>query len=167
MMSDAYFAARVVECGDCLRWIGSITRGGIGHPTMRLAGGKQVLVRRQVWEQANGPIPPGKIIRCRCETPLCVALEHLRLTTYRELALQLGALGVMSGPVRSARIAAVKRAGKQAKMSQDEARAIRASDESSPILSRRYGVSVSHICRIKRGDVRREFAGNVWAGLGA
>jgi hypothetical protein len=49
-----------------------------------------------------------------CETPLCVELGHLTLSTYRKVALEMSRQGLMSGPVRSARIAAAKRAGKQA-----------------------------------------------------
>jgi hypothetical protein len=157
-----YIASRVLEDGDCLRWTGTVCNG---HPAGALFGKRCVLIRRVVWEQANGPIPPGKVIRCTCETPLCIALEHLKLSTYRQIGKECGAKGLMSGIVRSAKIAHAKRAGKQAKMTQEDARAIRASDESSPILAQRYGVTVSQICRIKNNQVRREYVGNVWAGL--
>lgn len=159
MTLDDYVRDRTVEDGGCLRWVGYCYNG---HPGGTIDG-RKVLIRRELWAAKNGPIPPGKIICCTCETPLCV--EHLELSSYARLAKRLGALGVMSGPIRSARIAAAKRAGKQARITQDEARTIRVSDETSTVLAGRYGLSVATICRIKRGELRREFTGNVWAGL--
>lgn len=157
----ATIADRVVEDGDCLRWTGSCVNG---HPYIRLSG-RSMLVRRALWESERGPIPAGRILRCTCGLQRCINLDHAKLTTYRAVGKELGALGVMSGPVRSARIAAVKRAGKQAKISQQQAREIRHSDESSTVLAARYGLSVSTVCRIRNGQMRREFAGNPFAGL--
>lgn len=161
MNLQAYVDARVVEDGDCLRWRGYSYNG---HPGGTLAG-RKMLIRRELWAQAHGPIPPGKIIRCMCGTPLCVTIAHCELTTYRRIAKADGALGLMSGAVRSARIAATKRAGPQSKISQDEARAIFVSDETLSALAQQYGISTSTASRIKRGQMRREFVGNVWAGL--
>lgn len=157
----AYVAPRVQEDGDCLRWLGYCFNG---HPAGTVDG-RKVLIRRELWAAKHGPIPKGRIIRCTCETPLCV--EHIEATTYQAVAKELGALGVMSGPVRSARIAAVKRASAQAKITQDDARAIRSSAEPERVLSERYGLSMCVVGRIRRSETRREFVGNVWAGLGA
>ena len=159
----AYIAARVVDDGGCLRWTGAVA--AYSHPTMRLPDGKQALIRRLVVEMDSGPIPAGKIVRCTCETPRCVARGCLVVTTFRRVALECGANGLMSGPVRSARIAATKRKGRQAKIGQDDARAIRASDEPGTVLAQRYGISASTVSKIRAGKVRREFAGNPWAAL--
>jgi hypothetical protein len=152
-------AGVVVEDVDCLRWAGACVANG--HPVT----GRSTLVRRLVWAELNGPIPPGKIIRCTCETPKCVAPEHLELTTYKKLSTELGALGVMSGPVRSARIAAVKRAGKQAKVSQDDVRAIRESDEPGTVLAARHGISESTVSKYRLHHCRKEFSANPWSQL--
>lgn len=156
-----YVAARVREDGGCLRWRGYSCNG---HPGGTIDGWR-FLVRRALYEEQRGPIPKGKVIRCTCETPDCINTEHFKLTTYKAVALECGALGLMSGQVRSARIAAVKRAGAQAKITQDDARAIRASDEPLAIVARRYGITPSTASRIRRGTVRREFVGNPFAGL--
>lgn len=153
-----HYAARIREDGDCLRWLGSCCNG---HPAVRIDG-KTVLVRRVLMQPG-----PGKIARCTCGTDDCINPEHLTVTTYRAVAKQLGALGVMSGPVRSARIAAVKRAGKQARITQETARAIRDSDETGRVLAARYGIAEATVSKIRLGQVRREFAGNPWRGLGA
>lgn len=157
----SYVRARIVDDAGCWRWIGSVCNG---HPTGTVAG-RKLLIRRAMIEAERGTIPPGHIVRCTCETRLCVHPAHLRMTTYREVARECGALGLMSGPVRSARIAATKRAGPQARITQEDARAIRASSESLTVLARRYGVSVGFVSQVRRGAVRREFAGNPWAGL--
>jgi hypothetical protein len=154
-------SGRYVEDGDCLRWIAACCNG---HPSMRV-NGKSTLVRRVLWERKHGAIPAGHIVRCTCETPRCINVDHCEVTTYRKLGKQLGALGVMSGWVRSAKIAAVKRASQQARISQEDARAIRNSDEKLSVLAARYGISESTASRIKLGRVRREFDGNVWQGL--
>lgn len=165
-MSDklhAYVQARVIEDGDCLRWTGYCYNGHLGGTIDR----RKVLIRRELYVAAKGPIPKGKILRCICETPLCVNVGHVVPTTYKAVAKECGALGLMSGPVRSARIAAAKRAGAQAKISQEDARAIRASDEPLSVLAARYRLTESTCSKIRRGQVRREFTGNPWAGLAA
>lgn len=155
-------AYRIVEEGDCLLWQGACA-GKAKHPSIN-----RQLVRRVLWEMQHGPIPAGKIVRCTCETPRCINVAHCELMTMQKLTKQLGARGgIMSDPLRSAKIAAVKRAGKQAKITQDDARRIRASDERCEDLAQRFGLALSTVARIKRGEVRREFAGNPWQGLGA
>lgn len=156
-----YVGARTAEDGDCLRWTGTLYNGHPGGTLDR----KKILIRRALYERANGPIPAGKIIRCTCNTPLCVQLKHCKLTTYRDVAKECGALGLMSGPVRSARIAATKRAGTQAKISQDDARAIRASEEPQIVLAERYHIAQATVSKIRLWQVRREFVGNPWTGL--
>ncbi len=158
----AYVADRVIEDGDCLRWIGTTYNG---HPGGTLDK-KKVLIRRAMYEAKYGPIPKGRVIRCTCETPLCVAEEHFNLSTYKAIAKECGALGLMSGPVRSARIAAVKRAGTQAKILQEDALTIFSSNEKGSVLALRYGISESTVSKIKRGQMRREFVGNPWVALG-
>ena len=158
---SAYIAARTVDDGGCLRWIGA---AGNGHPSMRVDG-RQVLTRRVIVELDSGPIARGKIVRCTCETPLCVAREHLIVTTYRAVATECGRRGLMSGPVRGARIAASKRCSEKAKLTAEAVREIRASTSTGVALARRYKVSESTVSRIRLGRMWREFVGNPWAGL--
>ena len=158
---NEYVDARSTEDGDCLRWTGTVYNG---HPGGTIDG-KKVLIRRELYEAKHGPIPKGRVIRCTCTTPLCVEEEHFQLSTYKAIAKACGALGLMSGPVRSARIAATKRASTQAKITQEAARAIRSSDETGAVLAKRHNLSEATISKIRNHQVRREFAGNPWAGL--
>lgn len=155
----AYIQARVTDDGDCWRWNGCASNR---HPSCRIDG-RQVMVRRAVWQSLYGAIPAGMIIRCTCETALCVNPEHLALTTHKAVAIECGALGLMSGPVRSARIAATKRAGKQAKITQQQAREIRESNELGTVLAVRYGIEQATVSKIRLGKVRRDFGAALWA----
>jgi hypothetical protein len=161
---------RITEDGDCLRWTGGVV-GKRAHPYVSVWSPKRkcLLVRRLVWEEARGPIPAGKIVHCTCNTPQCVSLEHLEITTFAKLAKQLGALGVMSGPVRSAKIAAAHRARHPlTKCTQEQVREIRTSDAPGNVLAARYGVSEATISKYRLNHCRREFgAANPFQGLGA
>lgn len=154
--------SNVREDGDCLVWLGACANG---HPAHSV-NGRAALVRRTLWEATHGPIEPGRIIRCTCGTPKCVNPDHLEKTTHKKLAKQLGALGVMSGPVRSAKIAAVKRAGPQSKLTEADVLRIRSSDETGVALARELGVNPGTISSIRRGTHRRDFS-SPWKGLTA
>ena len=127
--------------------------------------GKAVLVRRAIWQDKHGDIEPGKIIRMTCETTGCVHPDHMQLTTYKRLAKQLGSLGLMSGPVRSSKIAATKRA-KYAKLTHDAVMEIRSSNETGKALAEKFQVAQGHISKIQLGKCWKQFS-SPWAGLGA
>jgi len=154
------FAQRIaldcVEDGDCIEWHGGLTNG---HPSVRWEG-KTVLIRRQLM----GAIPKGKIARVTCGNLLCVNKGHIEITTYRNVAVECGRAGLMSGPRRSAKIAAAKRAT-CAKLTMEFAREVRASNESGAAISRRTGVSQAKISKIRLGKAWREFTGSILTGL--
>jgi hypothetical protein len=166
----AYIKARIVEDGDCLRWTGGCA-GKAKHPALPKSlqqPGKSSLVRRVLWEGKHGPIPTGKILRCTCGMQRCIDIAHCELSTFKKVALECGAMGLMSGPVRSAKIAATHRARHPlTRTTQEQVREIRASDEPGTVLAARYGVSEATISKYRLGHFRREFSGNVWAGLAA
>jgi hypothetical protein len=155
-------ARYVKDDAGCLVWTGSCCNG---HPS-RTVDGKTRLVRRELWEQVHGPIKPGHIIRCTCETPKCINIDCCEQTTYKKLGQQLGALGVMSGPVRSARIATAKRAGPQAKLTDADVQRIRNGTETLETLARELHINKGTAGRIRRRECRRDFS-SPWAGLGA
>lgn len=149
-----------VEDGDCLIWTMSCANG---HPSVRI-NGKVVLVRRAIWEDMHGPIEPGKILRCTCGSPKCINPEHTVKTTYQRLAKELGAIGVMSGPVRSAKIAATKRAGPTAKLTDADVVRIRTGNETGVALALELGVNEATISRVRLGKVRKDYR-SPWGGL--
>lgn len=159
-MMHALLQHTVEDC-DCLIWLRSCSNG---HPSARVDR-KNVLVRRVLWAAMHGEIPAGHIVRMTCNTPLCVSPEHIALTTYRRLGKQLGALGVMSGPVRSAAIARAKRKT-HAKLTDAAVRDIRTSDELGRVLAARHGVSQAHVSKVQKHKAWRDFS-SPFAGLGA
>jgi hypothetical protein len=158
---DAYVARLSTEDGDCLRWTG-FAYGA--HPGGVL-GNRKFLVVRALWEAKRGPIPEGRILRCTCDLKMCVNLDHRKLMTRGQLAKVNGALGLMSGPIRSAKIAAAKRAGPQAKVSDEDVKAIRESDEPGHVLAQRYGVTGSAISKYRLYKTRKEYGTNPFLGL--
>lgn len=133
-----------------------------GHPAMRHQG-KTQLVRRLIWTEMHGTITPGVVVRMQCETHLCVNPEHMHLMTRGKLAQELGALGLMSGLVRSAAIARTKRKT-HAKLTSAQAKEIRASTETGVVMSKKYGVSQPRISKVRLGKGFRDFE-SPWAGL--
>jgi hypothetical protein len=152
---------RTRDDAGCAVWRFSCSNG---HPAMR-QDGKAVLVRRAIWQDKHGDIEPGKIIRMTCETIGCVHPDHMQLTTYQRLAKQLGSLGLMSGPVRSAKIAATKRA-KYAKLTPDAVQEIRTSEETGRAMAKKFNVDEKHISRIRLNHCWKQFS-SPWSGLGA
>ncbi len=156
-----YVSRYSAEDGDCVRWTGFAYGGSPGG----VIGSKKFLVARALWEAERGPIKPGVYLRCTCDLKMCINLDHRKLMTQKQMSKLNGSLGLMSGPVRSAKIAATKRAGKQAKVSDADVQAIRESEEPGAVLARRYGVSNATISKYRLYKSRREFGGNPFLGL--
>lgn len=62
----------------CRLWQGAVDRDGYGTRTTNHSNAKKY-VHRWVWEMAHGPIPPGMVVRHRCDNPICFRLSHLEL----------------------------------------------------------------------------------------
>ena len=75
---------RVRQEGDCTIWTGSTNHWGYGRTAV--GGGKQRVVHHLAWEQANGPIPPGKELDHICFNRACINVDHLRPVTKSENA---------------------------------------------------------------------------------
>ena len=58
----------------CRLWLGQLWPSGYGRIKV---GGKLKRVHRAAYEEAKGPIPPGKIICHRCDVPICIEPNHL------------------------------------------------------------------------------------------
>jgi len=150
---------KTIDDAGCAVWKLSCCNG---HPAMR-KNGKTVLVRRAVWEDENSAIPAGNIVRMTCETKNCITPWHMELTTFSKLGKQMGSLGRMSGPLRSAKIAATKRA-KHSKLTNDDVVEIRSSLETGRAMAVKFGVNETHISRIKRNKCWKDFT-NPFSGL--
>lgn len=65
----------------CLEWTGGCDPDGYGIIGV---GGVSRRLPRFAWERSNGPIPPGVIIRHRCDNPPCFEAAHLVAGTHKD-----------------------------------------------------------------------------------
>jgi hypothetical protein len=63
---------------DCILWSGPTTPQGYGRSS------RLVLAHREAWESTHGPIAAGMVIHHRCESKLCVNVDHLACLTHTE-----------------------------------------------------------------------------------
>jgi hypothetical protein len=91
---------------ECIEWPGG--HWSTGYPyrcataAERAAGAKRLIaVHREVWEQANGPIPPGQLILHACDNRGCINLEHLRCGSPRENSQDMAAKGRASNQAKT------------------------------------------------------------------
>jgi len=137
-----------------------------GHPTAR-HDGKAQLVRKLVWQWKRSDMPAGKVITTTCENKLCLNPEHMEAVTMKTLTKRMGAKGgIMSDPIRSAKIAATWRE-KHAKLTVEQVRDIRTSNETGIAMAHKYGIAQCNIYAIRKHKLWRDYTGNPFQGLGA
>ena len=64
--------------GACLIFTGCRDECGYGRINR---DGKLVRLHREVWKQAHGTIPPGRVIMHTCDQPPCIEISHLVMAT--------------------------------------------------------------------------------------
>lgn len=126
----------------CLEWTGAQQRYGL----IRVAR-KTLKVHRVAWTLAHGPIPDGMNVLHRCDNCLCFDVAHLFLGTQADNVADMCAKGRQVAPK-----ATPGRAVKQARLSVDDVRQIRASAdfESQRSIAGRYGITFQHVSDIVR-----------------
>jgi hypothetical protein len=151
---------KTVEYADCILW--DAATGDSGHPIYKPVGRCCTLVRRDVFRLCGNDLKPRVPIDTRCGEKCCLNPKHLFESTTSAVAIRAGQRGAFSSFARRAKIAASRR-GKM-KLNIEQAREIRMSDESGPVLAVKYGVNRSLINNIKRNRAWRDYS-NPFAGL--
>jgi hypothetical protein len=105
---------------DCWLWTGRTSPKGYGTYGKRLA-------YHLLFELLVEPVPAGLQLDHLCRVPACVNPDHLEIVTPRENT----------------------RRGLQAKLTEDDIRAIRASSASTLELAAQYGVYRTHISKVR------------------
>lgn len=141
------FWAKVLRAeGDaCWSWDGTHDSGG--YATIRV-GSKMAKAHRVAWELVNGPIPPGKLVRHRCDNPGCPRPDHLMLGTQVDNMADMRARG-------RERKARGEKSGKS-KLTDQQVSEIRSRYRPYRVTHKRlaaeYGMSTSQIVRILTGQ---------------
>jgi hypothetical protein len=126
------------DANGCRTWRGSLSDYRYGS----FYDGKRV-VKAHVfaWEKENGPIPNGLKVCHSCDIPACVEVSHLFLGTQKKN---------LEDMVAKKRSCYGERSG-HAKLTAEQAIAIKQSADRTGVLAKRYGVSAPTICGIRSG----------------
>lgn len=134
----------VTETG-CWLWLGGVV-SPLGHGTLRNEEQRHELAHRISYRLNVGPIPDGMQVLHRCDVGGCVNPTHLFLGTQGDNMRDMVAKG------RENRSRNVKgESHPLAKLKESQVREIRASDEASVVLAKRYGVSRTQITAVRLG----------------
>lgn len=140
--------SRTKKEGDCLVWTGDRVSGKWAYGVITFGNGKnrtRIRAHRWVYEQLVGPIPEGKILMHTCDNPPCVNIAHLRIGTIAE----------NNADTSNKRRHHYGLEHWNGRLSDSDVEAIKASREVQGVLAKRYGVTQSHICHIKKGRHRK------------
>jgi hypothetical protein len=114
--------------------------------------GRCVKVRRIVWQEHNGAeVPPKSTTVCRLGKAACVTPEHAVVVSRSDRQR-----GRVQPPTWRAAIADARQ--RNAKISAEDVAAIRESTETLLVLGARYGISDTHVGRIRNGQAWRDYA---------
>jgi hypothetical protein len=122
---------------DCWLWMAAMS----GKQPFFSCNGKPQLAYRVSWLLYRGEIPDGMDLCHRCDTPSCVNPSHLFAGTAKDN---------MADADNKGRIAWGRRLP-QTRLNEKQVIEIRESHDNQCDLASRFGVSQSHISRIKTG----------------
>lgn len=131
----------------CWLWTGPVTRGGYGAFGFL---GRKERAPRVAYQFLKGEIPPGALIRHRCDTPLCVNPDHLELGDHRDNSNDAVARGRAYMGERH----------RDAKLTGEQVSAILTDARPQREIASDYGVSPSAVCLIKKRRNWRHIAIN-------
>ncbi|AMM23186.1 HNH endonuclease [Variovorax sp. PAMC 28711] len=166
--------AEAIEVGECLEWQGFFGCKGsmpiVKARNVKKARTDNYAVPRSLWQDANGPVPEGKLVYRKCCNNACVLLDHLAVGTRKEWGKHRAKVGeakhhnatkialTMAARRRSATVNNIEKAR--------QVRSLRSESVTRAEISRITGVSASMVADIVQGRRWLE-TGSPFAGLGA
>lgn len=152
MLLRFWSKVRQEGAGDCWPWTASTGVDGYGQ-FMLAPGARRIASRLAYVFHYGEPIPAGLMVRHRCDNPPCCNPRHLELGTHAENMRDMAERNPSISRKRYERRGA---AHPGARINLEIANAIRVDIGAGLIyreITRRHGVSSSHISRIKRGEM--------------
>mgnify|MGYP003575162333 CR=1 FL=1 len=150
-----------VPFSGCRLWYGASVPFGYGVISIQ---GRQRYAHRAAWEAQHGPIPEGKFVLHRCDTPACINPDHLFLGTLQDNTQDMLAKGrCRAGAPKGDRnpmrlhkgIAAGERNG-SAKLTPEQVAQIRARYQRGVTrqvdIARDFGIKQPQVSSILRGE---------------
>lgn len=134
----------------CWIWGGATTQ--MGYPIIKNGKRGCLFARREAARLAGMTLERAEPVTTTCGNRLCLNPEHLQKSTTQAIAKAAALRGAYSTQPRAKAIAERRRGGAGAKLTMEQAREIRASQDSGPVLAERYGVNRSLINSIRRGE---------------
>lgn len=111
-----FWSTTKIAPGGCVLWTGAKGRDGYGRFAVRINGrSKHYRAHRWIWEQAIGHLGSALLLHS-CDTPTCVALQHLSPGNASQNAAEAVERGLHPCGVRNG----------QAKLTAESAQSIRA-----------------------------------------
>lgn len=133
----------VPECG-CWIW----TSRGHRYGQIRLYAGykksRVIIASRAAWIVKNGPVPEGMLVCHKCDTPRCVNPDHLFLGTMKDNCADM----LRKGRHKCWHGRGMERPN--AKLTDDDVRAIFNSEDSLDVLAQRFDIHRMHVASIRR-----------------
>lgn len=129
----------------CILWLGSCMP--FGHGRMRWDG-RLHLTHRLAWMAHRGEIPEGIMVCHKCDVPSCINPNHLFLGTNADNILDMYAKG--------RRVMTRGEKGPNAKLSDDQVRAIRADPRRQKLIAADFSICTQTVSSIKTRRYRSE-----------
>lgn len=133
---------------DCWLWAKPFSGR---YPRVSMGGSDSEGAHRFSYQIANGEIPPGLLVRHKCDNPKCVNPAHLELGTHADNRADC---------VRRGRQASGSRQG-NSKLNEGQVREIKrriSTGEKLTDIARSFGIGISHASSIKTGRWWRHIA---------
>jgi hypothetical protein len=137
---EAFLARSAPRESGCIEWTGSSDTKGYGQ--LRVDR-KLIKAHRYAVERINGPIPSGMVVMHACDNPKCVNIDHLRVGSQKQNVHDMDLKGrrINKHPKGETH--------KNAKLTDDDVRAIRRDTRRQIDIAATYGVAQTVVSKIK------------------
>lgn len=128
--------SKVMPSG-CREWQGASDSRGYGNIKSNRTTCR---VHRVAYEIFNGVIPKEMVVRHTCDNPRCINYQHLKLGTYADNTADMMSRGRQATGIKNGR----------SKLTEQQIKEMRKSDDTLYTLAEKYGVDFSAVWQAKK-----------------